>query len=280
MILMAVLFIPIAIGARTLYPWAHSAVTGAKESLWFRQGYLRLTAWWIRTAIYFFFWILWAWRIRVLSVSFAKTRSPYTELSRRKWAASGLLMMVLTLTFASIDWVMTLEPNWYSTMYGITFLVACGLAAFAFVTFLLTRLATTKAMAEILQPKHLRDLGNLMLAFVMFWAYTAFSEYLLTWYANLREEIPHYMVRQHGLWGGLAATLIVLHFFLPFSLLLLRSVKDKASTIAVVTVVVLIARYIGTYWLVTPSYSVGVPPASTYSLPSATGGGGACVRVF
>jgi hypothetical protein len=280
MILMAILFVPIAIGAGTLYPWAHGAVTGAKESLWFRQGYLRLTAWWIRSAIYFFLWILWAWRIRVLSLDFAKTRSPYTELSRRKWAASGLLMMVLTLTFCSIDWAMSLEPTWYSTMYGITFLVASGLAAFAFVTFFLTRLAETKAMAGILQPKHLRDLGNLMLAFVMFWAYTAFSEYMLTWYANLREEIPHYLVRQHGFWAAIAAALIVFHFFLPFSLLLLRSVKDRASTIAAVTVVVLIARYIGTYWLVGPSYYGGQFHYSPYSLASLIGIGGLWIWAF
>jgi hypothetical protein len=280
MILMAILFVPIAIGATSLYPWAHGAVTGAKESLWFRQAYLKLSAWWIRSAIYFFIWILWAWRIRVLSLDFAKTRSPYTELSRRKWAAGGLLVMVLTLTFCSIDWAMSLEPTWYSTMYGITFLVSSALAAFAFVTFFLTRLAATKAMANILRPSHLRDLGNLMLAFVMFWAYTSFSEYLLTWYANLREEIPHYLVRQHGVWAVIAALLIVFHFFLPFSLLLMRAIKDRAGTIAAVTVVVLIARYIGTYWLVGPSYYGSAFHYSIYSLTSLVGIGGLWMWVF
>lgn len=279
MILMAVLFIPIAIGVHSLYPWSSGHIVAAKESIAFKRGYLNVTAWWIRSAIYFSLWILWAWRIRYLSLDFAKTRSPFTELARRKWSACGLLMMVLTLTFASIDWAMSLEPNWYSTMYGITFLVACALGAFAFVTFFLTRLADTEPMAGILRPSHLRDLGNLMLAFVMFWAYTTFSEYLLTWYANLREEIPHYLVRQHGVWGAIAISLLIFHFFLPFFLLLIRAVKDRASTIAVVTVIVLVMRCVGTYWLIVPSYGRGYG-FSWITLTSLAGIGGIWMWAF
>ncbi|MEO8034808.1 MAG: hypothetical protein ABI837_10280 [Acidobacteriota bacterium] len=279
MILMAILFLPIAFGVHSLYPWTAGHLVAAKESIRFKSGYLNVTAWWIRSAVYFALWILWAWRIRYLSLDFAKSRSPYTELARRKWSAGGLLMMVLTLTFASIDWAMSLEPTWYSTMYGITFLVSCALAAFAFVTFFLTRLADTLPMSNILRPRHLRDLGNLMLAFVMFWAYTSFSEYLLTWYANLKEEIPHYLARQHGLWGAIAILIIVFHFFLPFFLLLMRSIKDRASTIAFVTVVILVMRYIATYWLVAPSYGRGYG-FSWITLTSLAGIGGLWLWAF
>ncbi|HEX6178335.1 MAG TPA: hypothetical protein VF057_08240 [Thermoanaerobaculia bacterium] len=163
-------------------------------------------------------------------------------------------MIVLSLTLASVDWIMSLEPKWYSSMFGISFTVGCGLAAFAYVTFLLTQLVRTKAMADILKPSHLRDLGNLMLAFVMLWAYTAFSQFLLIWYANVKEETPYYLVRQHGVWGFIAATLIIFHFFLPFFMLLMRAIKDSPRTIAIVTIVLIAMRYIEIYWLTAPAH--------------------------
>src|SRR5207237_196518 len=158
----------------------------------------------------------------------------------RKWAALGLPMIVMTLTFCSIDWVMSLEPKWYSSMFGITFTVSCGLSAYAYVIFLLTQLAKTRAMAGILKPSHFRDLGNLMLAFGMFWAYTAFSQFLLIWYANIKEEVPYYLKREYGVWGFMAITLVLFHFFLPFFMLLMRAIKDRPSTIAIVSVVILV----------------------------------------
>jgi hypothetical protein len=139
-------------------------------------------------------------------------------------------------------------------MYGITFTVGCALSAFAFVTFFLSQLARTGAMAGILKPSHLRDLGNLLLAFVMFYAYTAFSEFLLIWYGNMHEEIPHYLIREHGVWGVLAFSLVIFHFFLPFFMLLMRPIKDRPQTIAIVTVIIIVMRYVAIYWLVAPSW--------------------------
>ncbi|HEX2122681.1 MAG TPA: hypothetical protein VHL59_13665 [Thermoanaerobaculia bacterium] len=190
----------------------------------------------------------------MLSLEFAKTRSPYTELSRRKWSAAGLLMIVLTLTLASVDWVMSLEPKWYSSMFGIAFTVGAGLSAFAFVTFFLVLLSPTQAMRDILKPGHFRDLGNLMLAFTMLWAYTNFSQFLLIWYGNIKEETPYYLKRMHGGWGLMAAALIVFHFFLPFFMLLMRAIKDRPKTIGVVTIIILLMRFVDIYWLVGPAH--------------------------
>jgi hypothetical protein len=251
---MLVLFLPIALGLHYLYPWMDAAYVHHHESVRVKAAYLNGQWFYIRTAVYFFLWIAWAWGIRRLSLRFYDDRSPDTDLKRRKLASAGLPMFVLTLTFCSIDWVMSLEPTWFSTMFGINFLIAACLAAYAFVIFFLTRLVHTQAMADILKPSHLRDLGNLMLAFVMLYAYTLFSEYLLTWYANLKEEIPHYLVRQSGAWGAVALLIVVFHFFLPFFMLLMRAIKDRPQTIAVVAVIVLVIRYVGTYWLVAPSY--------------------------
>jgi len=246
--------IPIAIGLEHIYVWANHDVVAHDLVLQKKQLWLNPTAWIIRAIVYFVLWSLWAWRLRMLSLDFAKTRSPYTELARRKWSAAGLLMIVLTLTLASVDWVMSLEPKWYSSMFGISFTVGAGLSAYAFVTLFLTLLSGTKAMEDILKPNHFRDLGNLMLAFTMFWAYTNFSQFLLIWYGNIKEETPYYLKRMHGVWGWMAAALILFHFFLPFFMLLMRNIKDRPRTIAIVTVILLVMRFVDVYWLVGPAY--------------------------
>jgi hypothetical protein len=249
-----VFIIPIMVGLPHVYTWANPEIVSHNHLLQLKQVYLNRPFWIGRTVFYFLVWSLWAWRIRVLSLRFYEDRSPDTELSRRKWSAAGLMMIVLTLTFASIDWVMSLEPMWYSSMFGISFTVGCALSAFAYVTFLLTQLSKTRAMGEILKSSHLRDLGNLMLAFTMLWAYTAFSQFLLIWYGNIKEEVPYYLKRSHGVWGFIAAMLIIFHFFLPFFLLLMRSIKDRPRTIAIVTVIILAMRYIEIYWLTAPAH--------------------------
>jgi hypothetical protein len=149
---------------------------------------------------------------------------------------------------------MSLEPKWYSSMYGIAFTVGAALSAYAFVTLFLCLLSETPAMADILKPSHFRDLGNLMLAFTMLWAYTNFSQFLLIWYGNIKEETPYYLKRMHGGWGVLAFALIVFHFFLPFFMLLMRSIKDRPRTIMVVTLILLAMRFVDTYWLIAPAH--------------------------
>ena len=246
--------LPLIFGLPHIYEWANPERVAHDVLLQKKQLWLNPMGWGIRALIYFALWALWAWRIRVLSLKFYEDRSPYTELSRRKWAASGLLVMVMTLTLCSVDWVMSLEPKWYSSMYGIAFTVGAGLSAFAFVTFFLTTIARTQAMIDILKPNHFRDLGNLMLAFTMLWAYTNFSQFLLIWYGNIKEETPYYLKRTHGVWGWMAAVLIIFHFFLPFTMLLMRRIKDRPQTIAVVTIILLVMRFIDVYWLVGPAH--------------------------
>ena len=255
--LFIILGLPLVFGLPHIYSWANHDIVAHDLLLQRKQVWLNPMGWGIRALIYFALWSLWAWRIRLLSLDFAKTRSPYTELSRRKWSASGMLMFVLTITFASVDWIMSVEPKWYSTMFGISATIGAGLSAFAFVTFFLTLLADNKAMEGVLKPSHFRDLGNLMLAFVMLWAYTNFSQFLLVWYGNIKEETPYYLKRMHGGWGVISFILIVFHFFLPFFMLLMRSIKDRPRTIGVVTIIILAMRFIDAYWLVAPAHYGG-----------------------
>jgi hypothetical protein len=253
--LMAVLFLPVILGMRSIYPWMSEAFFHGPHVVEAKRQWLNFGRFTGFAVLYFLLWMLWAWRLRALSVKFYEDRAPETELARRRWAASGLPLIVLTLTFASIDWMMSLEPMWYSSMYGITFVVGCALSAITFVTFFLTRVADSGAMSGVLKSSHLRDLGNLTLAFVMFYTYTAFSEFLLVWYGNIKEEIPHYLWREHGSWGVVAACVVLFHFFLPFFLLLMRPIKDRAQTIGWVAVLLLVMRYVTIYWLVAPSWT-------------------------
>jgi hypothetical protein len=252
--MIGLLFIPVLLGMKYIYPWMDEELVQHDPTLKLKVAWLNPQRFIIFAVGYFLIWCLWAWRLRVLSLKFYEDRAPETDLRRRKWASSGLLMIVLTVSFSAIDWMMSLEPKWTSTMYPLIILVGCGLSAFVFVTFFLTRLAATPAMRGILKPTHLRDLGNLMLAFVMLYAYTTFSEFLLIWYANLKEEIPHYLIRSHGTWGVFASMIVLFHFFLPFFMLLMRPIKDNPRTIGIVAIIILVMRYIAIYWLVAPSW--------------------------
>jgi hypothetical protein len=280
MLVMAALFIPIIIGMRYIFPWADPAVMAHDPVLQAKSWWLSPKFFILRAAIYFGFWLFWAWKLKAISRKFEENRSPYLELSRRRWASSGLLMIVLTLTFASVDWVMSLEPKWYSTMFGISFVVGAGLSALAFVTFFFSQLARRRVMATILKPTHLRDLGNLMLAFTMLWAYTAFSEFLLIWYGNIKEETPYFLKREHGTWGWIAASLVLFHFFLPFTLLLMRAIKDRPKTIAVVTIIILVMRYVDLYWLIGPAFYGHKFHFSWMNLTSLIGIGGVWLYFF
>jgi len=248
--LFLIFLLPVGIALPHVYEWARPD--------WHTHGmksaYLTQSAWWYRTLFYFAVWTLWAYMLRRLSVRFYEDRSPDTDGKRRKLAAAGLLMIVLTLTLCSVDWLMSLEPDWFSSMFGISFTVGAGLSAFAFVTFFLTLISGTKAMRDIVKPNHFRDLGNLMLAFTMLWAYTAFSQFLLIWYGNIKEEVPYYLTRTHHGWGILAFALVMFHFFLPFFMLLMRNIKDRPQTIAIVTIIVLIMRFVDLYWLSGPAW--------------------------
>src|SRR6202041_3787737 len=142
----------------------------------------------------------------------------------------GIIAWGLGLTFAMIDWVMSLEPKWFSTIYGMIFMIVSALTAMSFVIFVLRRLTDDergKEVREKVTPGQFNDLGNLMLAFTMLWAYLSFSQFLIIWAGNIKDEIPWYMTRAFGSWGKLAVVLIVLHFALPFLLLLQRNIKRR-----------------------------------------------------
>ena len=158
------------------------------------------------------------------------------------------------MTLASVDWVMSLDPHWYSTIYGLLFLVGQVLAALAFLVALMKWLASYPPLSLVVMPKHFHDLGNLILAFVMLWAYMAFSQYLIIWSGNLAEEIPWYLQRMKGGWQWTALFLILFHFALPFLLLLSRRAKQTGQILYKLAIVIFFMRFVDLFWTVVPSF--------------------------
>jgi len=183
----------------------------------------------------------------------------YQRISSRLQALSGggLLLMGLTITFSSVDWAMSLDPHWFSTMYGVMFMVGQAVAAMAFMIVMVALLSREGPLARVLEPSHVHDLGKLQLAFVMLWAYIHVSQWIIIWSGNLAEETPWYIRRLHGGWQWLALVVVLFHFFLPFLLLLSRNLKRDARRLAQVAAVLLVMRVLDLFWLVAPDAPLG-----------------------
>lgn len=249
-------FIPVVIGIHSIYAWSHADVLAHDELLQHKAAYLNPTFFTIRGVVYFLVWSILAMMLVRWSRRLDVHRDAGLELRLRRVAGFGLLALAFTMTFASVDWLMSLEPHWFSTMYGISFVIGCLLSAWAVLTLSVVRLSRDEPYAGEVEHTHFRDFGNLMLAFVMLWAYTAFSQFLLIWYGNIREEVPYYIVRMHGGWGVIATALLLFHFFLPFFLLLMRPIKDRPMTLGITAALVLFMRVIDIYWIAAPAWSV------------------------
>jgi hypothetical protein len=247
--------IPVYLGAEHLYKWMDHDLMEHDHILHQKIAYLNWEAFAIRGVVFFGLWALWAFMVRKRDREFEESGTPQAALSLRRWSAPGILMIALTGTFASVDWMMSLDPYWFSTMFGISFMVGAGLSAFSFSILVLTGMADHSPIKEVAQPIYFRDLGNLTFAFVMLWAYTAFSQFLLIWYGNIKEEIPWYLVRSHGGWGVVSVMMIVLHFFLPFLLLLQRGIKDKPKFLSKVVLFILVMRAVDYFWIIAPTWT-------------------------
>ena len=256
--LLAVLFLPIALGLRHLYPWARPEAVAGDPLLQAKHAYLNVPFFLGRSVVYFAVWIGFSYYLNRWSLEQDRGASPAIARRLQLLSAGGLVVYGLTVTFASIDWVMSLEPHWFSTMYGVLYIAGQALNALAFVTAALVLLSGQEPLAGFVRSSHYHDLGKLMLAFVMFWAYIAFSQYLIIWAGNLPEEIPWYLRRLHGGWGWIGVALIALHFALPFLLLLPEGANRNPRILAGVAALVVLMRFVDVFWLVRPAFAHAV----------------------
>jgi hypothetical protein len=258
----AVLFLPVLFGMKRLFTWADPVKVEASHVLQLKEPYLDVTFFIIRAVVFFLFWLACMWLLNKWSAAQDRGEG-VTKLDSvrfRTLSAPGLLFLVITLTFASVDWVMSLEPEWFSTIFGLLTLAGYGLTALAFTITVLSLIDRDGAAAGIVTPRHFHDFGKLLLAFVMLWAYLSFSQFLIIWSGNLPEEIPWYIARVRGSWGYVAIALVIGHFALPFAVLLSASVKKRSGSLARIAVFVMAMRLVDTIWLVAPAFRQFAPP--------------------
>ena len=252
--LLALLAAPILFGIPYLYPWANAANVAGDPLLQHKQIYLNAPFFAARAVIYFAVWILLSHFLNRWSSEQDREDSP--SLVRRLYNLSGpgLVIYGLTVTFASLDWVMSLEPDWFSTIYSALFMIGQVLSSLAFTIAALMLLADRTPISEIMSENYLTDLGNMLLTFVILWAYMAFSQFLIIWSGNLTDEISWYLRRTRGGWGWIASLLIVFHFLLPFLLLLSRGVKRRVPALASLAAALLAIRLLDIFWTVAPAF--------------------------
>jgi len=252
--LLAILFIPLALGVHSLYEWSHPEVVAADKILLGKSAYLNAPFFYGRAVFYFAIWILLAHFLNKWSAQLDESKD--NQMIRRMQYVSGfgLLLYGLTVTFAAVDWVMSLEPHWFSTMYGLLFIIGQGVTVLAFVVLLLMLLSEHPPFAGVVRAQHFHDYGNLLLAFVMLWGYTAFSQFLIIWSGNLPEENVWYLHRlSHG-WQYWAGFLLVFHWAVPFVLLLSRKTKGHLRNLAMVAAGLILMRLADLYWLIAPAF--------------------------
>jgi hypothetical protein len=258
--LMTVLFIPIALGMHALYPWTDAALVAGDPALQWKQPYLNVPFFLVRAAVYFAVWNTIAFFLNKWSVEQDATGDPTIPRKMQLLSAGGLLAYGLTITFASFDWLMSLEPHWFSTIYGVLVMGGHGLSGMAFSIVVLAWLVRRRPFDELITADHFQDLGNLMMGFTMLWAYFAFSQYLIIWSANLPEETEWYLHRTGHGWHFIALSLVLFHFAVPFFVLLHRAVKRNAATVSKVAAVVVFMRLVDLYWLSAPAFAEGGGP--------------------
>jgi hypothetical protein len=249
--LMAVLFIPILAGMRRLFPWSR-AEAAADEALRIKRAYLNAPGFAARGAAYFVIWALLVYFIYRWSGEQDRTGDPRLTDRARSLSGPGIVIFGLTVTFAATDWVMSLDPYWASSIFGILFMGGWGLSALTFMILALAALARFEPMRSVLTPQHFHDLGTLMFAMVMLYTYFAFSQFLIIWSGNLPEEIPWYLRRMTGGWQFVGIALLAFHFAVPFLLLLLRRVKRNARALGAIAAAMLLMRMVDTFYLVAP----------------------------
>lgn len=250
---MAVLFIPILFGIGALYPWARPDVVASDPLLQHKSSYLNVPFFIVRTIIYFVLWSGIAYTLRQWSRRGDAEGDPGMFQRLQNLSILGVVVLSLTATFAMIDWAMSLEPDWSSTIYAMMVAMGGLLAAFALVVALLSRLQNYEPLSALVTPKLLNDLGNLLLAALLMWAYLAFSQYLVIWTGNLTEEIPWYLRRLDGGWQIVALIIVVLNFAVPFVMLLSPQVKRRAGSLGLVATIIFVTHLVDVFWLVIPA---------------------------
>jgi hypothetical protein len=250
----ALLFLPIALGIPHLYHWAEEGATAHDALLRWKEPYLNTGFFLLRALGYFVVWS--ALALYFLRASRAQDRTGELSVTRRlqRRAGPGIALFAVTVTFAAVDWLMSLDPHWYSTIFGVYFFAGSLMGGFALVILVVAAMQWSGLLRRLVTADHFHDLGKLLFALTCFWSYIAFSQYFLIWYANIPEEIAWYADRMQGSWRTVSQVLAVGHFGLPFFFLLPSRVKRNPAALVAGACWMLAMHYLDLYWLVMPGH--------------------------
>lgn len=277
----ALLFLPLLLGLHTLYPWSNEAFVAEHGVVANKVLYLNLPFFLIRAAVCFTIFLGLAHFLNRWSARLDESGDPRLIVRMQRLSAIGLVVYVLAMTFAAVDWAMSLEPEWFSSIYGGLFVINQGLATLVFATFVVIHLSKyapylggrgcasggrcaeaegclgAPGCAGVKYQMYFHHLGNLILGFVVLWAYFSFSQYLIIWSGNLTEEVPWYLRRAEGVYNILAVALIVFHFAVPFFLLLIRRAKQQRLPLAALCIGVFLMHFVDLFWVIIPAFEPG-----------------------
>ncbi|HEV3276493.1 MAG TPA: hypothetical protein VG860_06720 [Terriglobia bacterium] len=261
--LMVLLFVPILVKLPVLYQWANPETLASLNLAAFKRVYLGTEFWVIRAVVYFAIWLLLIYLLNRWSAAEDAGGGASNYFDRmRRLSGPGLVIFGFTVTYAAVDWVMSLEPGFFSTIYGMIFMVVPALLGVALTVLTLTAFSKYEPFATLAEPKRFNDYGNLLLVFTMLWAYLQFDQFLIIWAGNLQDEIPWYVVRARGEWGGVAVALFLFRFAVPFLLLLQRAVTRRNRMLAIVCVILVVMEWVDLYWMISPAFSPKMPQLS------------------
>jgi hypothetical protein len=278
--LFALLFVPIALGIHELFHWSHADAMAHDPLLQGKEPYLNQNFFLTRAALYFLVWTLIAVWYRAGSVR--QDTSGDHAISRRLTRFSGpaMILYALTLTFAAFDWIMTLDPHWYSTIFGVYYFAGCLVGVFGFMILIAVGLSRAGYLKGVVTLEHFHDLGKLLFAFTVFWAYIGFSQFFLIWYANIPEETLWYLHRMHGSWKAYSIFLAIGHFAVPFLFLMPRTVKRKTALLVAGALWMMLMHAMDLYWLIMPNLHTEGVSLSLTDLSAMVGIGGLFLATF
>ena len=254
---MAFLFIPILVGIPALYEWSHPEIVATDKILQQKELYLNVPFFIGRALVYFAVWIVLAYLLNRWSTAQDNSGDIQFLGKLRKLSAGGLVLYMLTMTFAGFDWGMSLEPHWFSTIYSVILIIGQGLTAFALCAITMSLSARKGVIGEKVATQQYHDVGNFMLGFTMLWTYMSLSQFIIIYSANLPEEVTWYLNRTAGGWWNVTRLVILLQFILPFFLLLQRPLKRNPKWLAYIAILVLVAHIVHHFWFFTPAFTHG-----------------------
>ena len=254
--LFLVLVIPLLLGARHIWFWVAPQDPSREllELLHHKRPYLNMLSFSIRAFVYLGIFSAFAWFLRSLSLRQDESGDALLSVTMRRYSPAGLVLFVLAFTFASFDWLMSLQPTWYSTIFGLYAYAGAFVSSVALQCLIVTGLRSSdEPLGRLISAEHQHNLGKLLFAFTCFWAYMAFSQYMLIWAGNLPEELQWIVVRSRGVWRPVGILILFGHFLVPFFLLLSRDLKRNPPALAAVAVWILFIHYVDVYWVTMPA---------------------------